>query len=170
MVFHCSARLLQSAVMYLPCYIPLPTLFCLTAQLRFWWSLWSKKKKRAEPSFCKLVRHWNCFAIESQAKNNGDPQACLSSMVTEWLKRNYNVKRFGEPTWQWLVHECSEWPRRWSTCTALARDIARRHKARGVPNHTASFCDTFLFDCKVMYLVLSWVNMPSSICSHGLCQ
>jgi len=35
--------------------------------------------------------------------NNGDPTAYLNSVITEWLKRNYNVEKFGKPTWQWLV-------------------------------------------------------------------
>ena len=52
---------------------------------------------------------------------------CLSSMVTEWLKRNYNVKKFGEPTWQWLVEAVGD-PAGGAN-TALARKIGRRHKA-----------------------------------------
>ena len=38
-----------------------------------------------------------------ETRYSGDPPACLTSTVTEWLNRNYNVKRFGEPTWQALV-------------------------------------------------------------------
>ena len=50
-------------------------------------------------------------------------------MVTEWLKRNYNVRRFGEPTWQKLVEVVGH-PAGGAN-KALARDIARRHKAGG---------------------------------------
>ena len=64
-----------------------------------------------------------------QAKNSGDPQACLSSVVTEWLKKNYNVERFGEPTWQWLVDAVSD--PAGGAHMALAREIARRHKLKG---------------------------------------
>ena len=38
-----------------------------------------------------------------QTRYSGDPQACLTSVLTEWLRRNYNVQKFGEPTWQRLV-------------------------------------------------------------------
>jgi len=38
-----------------------------------------------------------------ETKWSNDPCRCLELMVTEWLKRNYNLKRFGEPTWQKLV-------------------------------------------------------------------
>ena len=65
-----------------------------------------------------------------QAKNSGDPQACLSSVVTEWLKRNYNVERFGEPTWQWLVDAVSD-PAGGGNM-ALAKDLARKHKPRPI--------------------------------------
>ena len=64
-----------------------------------------------------------------QAGSGSDPPACLASMVTEWLKRNYNVKRFGEPTWQRLVEAVGH-PAGGGN-TAVARDIARRHKAGG---------------------------------------
>ena len=51
-------------------------------------------------------------------------------MVTEWLiKKNYNVKKFGEPTWQWLVKAVGE-PAGGGDM-ALARNMTRRHKARG---------------------------------------
>ena len=70
-------------------------------------------------------------ALENiQAGSGGDPPACLASMVTEWLKRNYNVKRFGEPTWQKLVEAVGH-PAGGANM-AVARDIARRHKAGGV--------------------------------------
>ena len=51
-------------------------------------------------------------------------------MVTEWLKRNYNLKRFGEPTWQKLVDAVNS-PAGGAN-RALAIDIARRHKAGGM--------------------------------------
>ena len=61
-----------------------------------------------------------------EAKNNGDPSTCLTSVVTEWLRKNYNVKRFGEPTWQRLVEAVGD-PAGGGNM-ALARDMARRHK------------------------------------------
>ena len=65
-----------------------------------------------------------------QADNNNDSTACLTSVVTEWLKRNYNVEKFGEPTWRWLVKAVGD-PAGGANM-ALARDIARKHKAGGM--------------------------------------
>ena len=62
--------------------------------------------------------------------HNNDPTTCLTLMITEWLKMNYNVKKFGEPTWQWLVEAVRD-PAGGANMS-LARDIARRHKARGI--------------------------------------
>ena len=70
-----------------------------------------------------------------KAVNCGDPQACLSSMVTEWLKRNYSVKKFGEPTWQWLVDVVGD--PAGGGHMALARDIARKHQASGISSGCA---------------------------------
>ena len=64
-----------------------------------------------------------------QAGSSGDPVACLTSMATEWLRRNYNVTKFGEPTWQKLVEVVGH--PAGAANKALARDIARRHKAGG---------------------------------------
>ena len=66
-----------------------------------------------------------------QARNSGDPRPCLGSVVTEWLiKKNYNVKKFGEPTWRWLVKAVGD--PAGGADMALARDMTRRHKAGGV--------------------------------------
>ena len=65
-----------------------------------------------------------------QTKNCGDPTACLTSVVKEWLKRNYNVERFGEPTWQWLVKVVGD--PAGGADKALARHIATRHMATGM--------------------------------------
>ena len=66
------------------------------------------------------------------AENSGDPAACLASVVSEWLRRNYNVMRFGEPTWQRLVEVVGD--PAGGADMALAREIARRHKAVGMSN------------------------------------
>ena len=66
--------------------------------------------------------------IESRCSNN--PCQCLDLMVKEWLKRNYSVGKFGEPTWQKLVKAVNS-PAGGAN-TALARDIAGRHKAGGM--------------------------------------
>ena len=58
------------------------------------------------------------------------PSDCLTSMATEWLKRNYNEKRFGEPSWQRLVEAVGD--QAGGADMALAMKIASRHKARGM--------------------------------------
>ena len=63
-------------------------------------------------------------------KCSGNPRACLSGMVQEWLKRNYKVEKHGEPTWQRLVEVVLHAPG--GANLGLARDIARRHKAGGL--------------------------------------
>ena len=65
-----------------------------------------------------------------QTGNGGDPRACLSWVVMAWLRRNYKVRRFGEPTWQSLTEAVGH-PEGGAN-TALARSIAARHKAGGV--------------------------------------
>ena len=64
------------------------------------------------------------------AENSGKPSDCLTSMATEWLKRNYKVEKFGEPTWQQLVEAVGN--QAGGANMALAKKIARRHKARGM--------------------------------------
>ena len=65
-----------------------------------------------------------------QAGNPGNPTACLTVTLKEWLNQNYNVKKFGEPTWQHLV-EAVNHPVGGAN-VALATKIARNHKAKGM--------------------------------------
>jgi len=65
-----------------------------------------------------------------QAGNSGDPLACLSWVVMAWLRRNYNVRRFGEPTWQSLAETVGH--SEGGANTALARTITGRHNAGGM--------------------------------------
>ena len=57
--------------------------------------------------------------------NSGKPKECLSEMLTCWLKRNYNVERFGEPTWQAVVKVVAH-PAAGDN-SALALNIAKQH-------------------------------------------
>ena len=61
---------------------------------------------------------------------SGDPCECLLSMLNKWLKRNYDVKKFGEPTWQRLVEAVAH--PAGGADMALAKKIAMRHKAGGL--------------------------------------
>ena len=60
-----------------------------------------------------------------QESNSGKPKECLSDMLTCWLKRNYNVERFGEPTWRDVVKVVAH-PAAGDNC-ALALNIAEQH-------------------------------------------
>lgn len=59
------------------------------------------------------------------ASNSGKPIDCLSDIIACWLKRNYNVERFNEPTWQAVVkvvvHPAA------GDNNALALNIAKQH-------------------------------------------
>ena len=62
--------------------------------------------------------------------NPGKPKECLSEMLTCWLNRNYNVERFGEPTWRAVVEVLAH-PAAGDNC-ALALNTAKKH-----PGNTA---------------------------------
>ena len=68
--------------------------------------------------------------VNIDTRCTGNPRACLSGIVKEWLKRNYNVEKYGEPTWQRLV-EVVVHPAGGAN-TALAMEIAMRHKVGGM--------------------------------------
>ena len=63
---------------------------------------------------------------EIEAANLGDPSWCLTKVLTAWLRRSYNVKRFGEPTWQKLTQIVSD-PAA-ANNPALALTIAKNHQ------------------------------------------
>ena len=81
------------------------------------------------------------FLQSIDTRYSGDPRACLSWMVMEWLMRNYNVEKFGQPTWQRLVEALGD-PAGGDNM-ALARDIARRHKTGGMSRGTFIPTSTF---------------------------
>ena len=35
--------------------------------------------------------------------DNRNPRDCMSAMLKHWLRRNYDVEQFGEPTWRMVV-------------------------------------------------------------------
>ena len=65
-----------------------------------------------------------------EADYRSDPTACLTSMITSWLKGKYNVERFGRPTWRQLVEALGH-PAGGAN-KAFARTIAENHKAGGM--------------------------------------
>ena len=100
------------------------------------------------------------------ARNSGDPPACLTSMVAEWLNKNYNVQRFGEPTWQGLLEAVGD-PAGGDN-TALAREIARRHMIRGMSNRyiccTLGRFHIFVIKCK--HIALFSGHTHQTLCTY----
>ena len=73
----------------------------------------------------------NPDTLESiQAEKSGDLAACLESMVTDWLEKNYNWGKFGPPSWQMLDKAVSH--PAGGAYMALAEKIAKTHKAGGM--------------------------------------
>ena len=60
-----------------------------------------------------------------QKDNPGNSKECLSQLLTCWLKINYNVAKFGEPTWQTLVKVLAN-PEAGGDC-AHVLNIAKQH-------------------------------------------
>ena len=55
-----------------------------------------------------------------------DVTDCLSEVLTLWLKKIYNVERFGEPSWKLLVKAVSH--KAGGNDRALATKIAHNHQ------------------------------------------
>ena len=53
-------------------------------------------------------------------------KACLLEVLNQWLKKTYNVKRFGEPSWELIVKAVSD-PAGGNN-HALAEKIAQKHQ------------------------------------------
>ena len=79
-----------------------------------------------------LAARWKDIGIalrlrggELDKMDSGHPDQCLSDVLESWLKKNYNVKKFGPPTWRWLVEIVAD-PAAGND-TDLADKIARKH-------------------------------------------
>ena len=81
----------------------------------------------------QVVGKWKAigrgFQIDSRhldkinTDNHGNCGECLSSVVTCWLSKNYDVELFGEPTWRTVVKVVAH---SGNNC-ALALSIVERH-------------------------------------------
>ncbi len=63
---------------------------------------------------------------EIGAAHPGNPSECLSDVVFSWLNKEYDWKRFGEPTWRRIVEVVEHSAAGGSPATALS--IAKRHQ------------------------------------------
>ena len=59
-----------------------------------------------------------------ESSHPGKIKECLAKMVTTWLSKNHNMKRFGRPTWKKLITVVAE-PAAGNDA-ALARTIASK--------------------------------------------
>ena len=88
-----------------------------------------------------------------QKDSSGNFKECLSEMLTCWLKRNYDVKRFGEPSWRAVVKVVA--------CPAagdnhaLALSIAKQHSGK------ISYCNVLL--CSILLLLLTCEDQSCGI-------
>ena len=73
-----------------------------------------------------------------QADNCGDSKKCLSEMLTCWLKRSYDVKRFGEPTWRAVVKVVAD--RAAGDNHALTLSIAGKHHGNSYNHQSQCVC------------------------------
>ena len=58
-----------------------------------------------------------------------NPKECLSEVLAKWLRKEYNVEKFGEPNWQLIVKTVAG-PAAGSD-PALALIIAKKHSLTG---------------------------------------
>ena len=82
-----------------------------------------------------VARNWKAIGIvlgisygrlgTIQTDNPGNASACFLDMLACWLKRGYDVERFGEPTWQAVVKVVAH-PAGGDNC-ALALSIAGKY-------------------------------------------
>lgn len=63
---------------------------------------------------------------EIELNHPNDAAQCLLDVLIDWLNRNYNYVKFGEPTWRWLV-QIVDSPAAGAN-RALARTIAQNHR------------------------------------------
>ena len=80
--------------------------------------------------------------------NSGRHRECLSEMLTCWLKRNYSIERFGEPTWRAVVKVVAH-PAAGDNC-ALALSIAEQHS--GNSQDAKCFCNSIHLKASLHHL------------------
>ena len=62
---------------------------------------------------------------EIEETHHGNPKKCLFEVVTNWLNKNYNTSKFGEPSWRMVVDVVAD-PAAGDS-SVLARSIASKH-------------------------------------------
>ena len=74
---------------------------------------------------------------EIKMSHPGDLNGCLRDTVQEWLKKNYNTAKFGEPSWRMIVEGVAE------VDNGLAQRIAGKHSGSSCyRSQVTCFCDS----------------------------
>ena len=80
------------------------------------------------------------YNIEQTRRGCGDD--CLIDDLNEWLQRNYNPDKYGQPNWRTLIEYIDE-----IDCD-LARDLAKKHKGNFINYYIIIVRKTsFVFYC-----------------------
>ena len=99
-------------------------------------------------------------SIQAAYPNESDSELALNDTLELWLKRKYNVEKFGPPTWRMLVEAINK--RTGGNNHDLAKEIASDHPAAGIMDNSTLYfalciCHTF------MYVYLQYAHIPASI-------
>ena len=73
------------------------------------------------------LRNDDIGAIRKDCSNESGHEQALNDVLLLWLKREYNVERFGPPTWRMLVEAVNK--RSGGNNQELAKQIALNHPA-----------------------------------------
>ena len=82
------------------------------------------------------LRNDDLEAIRKKYPNESDHEQALNDVLLLWLKKEYNVERFGPPTWRMLVEAVNK--KSGGNNYELAKQIAQNHKTGGVIMHAIS--------------------------------
>ena len=72
-----------------------------------------------------LALRLNPDTLDTIERNKDNEEERLTNALTVWLKKNYNVERFGEPSWQLVVAAVRD--RVGGNNPALAKTIADKY-------------------------------------------
>lgn len=67
--------------------------------------------------------------LDSIKKETAECSESMTRVITNWLKQNYKVERFGVPTWEKLVEAMKA--SNGGNNASLAEEIARQHPSTG---------------------------------------
>ena len=124
-----------------------------------------------------VARNWKAIGIvlgisygrlgTIQTDNPGNASACFLDMLACWLKRSYDVERFGEPTWRAVVKVVAH-PAGGDNC-ALALSIAGKYSGNtqySMSLYIIVFLNSHNYRC-ILLTSHPWLNLKTlCICVH----